>query len=68
MCQVNFVCVLCSFKNFSFSFLLCMLYGMFLILKITKVRSILEEYCHYVLVFSHLLDAHNISKSSSESC
>ena len=45
-----------------------MLYGMFFILKITKLLSILEEYRHYVLVFRNLLDAHNISKSNSESC
>ena len=42
-----------------------MIYGMFLILKITKLGSILEEYRHYILVFRDLLDAHNISKSSS---
>jgi len=42
-----------------------MLYGMFLILKITKLGGILEEYHHYVLVCRDLLDAHN---SSSGSC
>jgi len=45
-----------------------MLYGIFFILEITKLGSILEEYCHTVLVCRDLLDAHHMSKRSSGRC